>query len=69
MKKLMTETLKAFALFGCVSFMIACNGDTCQTCTKDGETDLEVCDSEFASDSLYLDQILVNEADGWDCAE
>jgi len=71
MKKLLTETTKLFTLVCCVFVMFSCGGDNeCQTCTMEGQDDIEVCEDDFPGDVLnaaYNLQITTNEGLGYTC--
>lgn len=72
MKNLVADSLKLFTLVGCVFVMFSCGSNNCQTCTKDGETDVEICEDDYPNDVLnaaYNLAITSQEADGWACAE
>ncbi len=68
MKKVLTETTKIFTLVCCVFVMFSCGGDECQTCTMEGQADIEVCDEGGVGSGVLFDtEILANETAGYDC--
>lgn len=48
--------------------MFSCGGDECQTCTMEGQADIEVCDEGGVGSGVLFDtEILANETAGYDC--
>lgn len=71
MKNLVANSLKLFTLVGCIFVMFSCGGTDCQTCTKEGETDVEICD-DIDGDLLsaaYNIAIAAQVAEGYVCSE
>lgn len=69
MKTLALNSLKLFAVVGCVFVMFSCGGTECQTCTLEGQTDQEICDdsAEITDSISYTDLIAVAESLGYTC--
>jgi len=56
--------LAAFFAFSLAS----CGGDNCETCTMDGETDVEICEGDGPlSGTAFATEIAAQEALGFEC--
>ena len=57
-----------FSLLALVAISVSVSScKKCQTCTLAGTADIEVCEDDFGSKTLYDASISAYELTGWDC--